>query len=322
MRLQHIARFLRPSLVCAAVVAVVALAWGEGSSAGIEGTGRARVLAFGRITAFGSIFVNGIEYSLSQAQIQIDGGKGAASQLEIGQIVTVRALTAAAGHGTATNVTYTGNVVGPVSHLDGAGNELTVLGQTVKVDGSTVFGEGIQPAGVNGIAVGTHVEVSAFVDASGSLVAARIDLQTPGAALQVQGTVEALNTVAKTFQINDLKIDYSQASVNGNLTNATTATVWADEYPAAGTLHVTRVHASAGVGGAGGEQGQIEGLVTSISSASRFYLGTQLVLTNASTNFVLHGRTLSPNLEVRVRGVFDTSGALVATQVIGQPPGH
>lgn len=322
MRLQNIARFLRPSLVCTAVAAVVLLTWGDGSSAGIQGTGRLAVRAVGRITAFGSIFVDGIEYSLAQAQIQIDGGNATAGQLRIGQIVNVQGVTTSANAGSASNVTFNGDVVGPVSQVDPAGNAFTVLGQTVKIDDSTLFGDGIQPAGLAALTVGTNVEVSAFTDASGNLLASRVDLQTPGTALQVQGAVEGLNAAAKTFQINDLKIDYSQASVSGTVANATTALVWADEYPTAGTLHVTRVQISDGIGGSAGEQGHLEGLVTSISSASSFYIGTQLVVTNSSTNFVLHGQTLAPNVEVRVHGTFDATGALVAKQVMGQPPGH
>lgn len=321
MRLQHIARFQRPSAIGAVAAALVLLVCSDGSSAGIEGSGRfANVISFGRITTSGnSISVDGVEYRLSHAQIEVDGLSGKASQLQVGQIVTVQSMVTGATSGNATNVTYTGNVIGPVSQVDVAGSELTVLGQTVKVDGTTLFGEGIPAGGLTGLAVGTSVEVSAFVAASGDLMASRIDLQSPGTALQVEGAVEDLNTGAQTFQVNGLEIDYSQASVDGQLANASTATVWADESPSAGTLHATRVQLSSGIGGAKGEQGRLAGLVTSIASSSAFDVGDQSVVTDANTHFVLHGQTLAPNLAVRVKGVFNATGALVAESVIAAP---
>lgn len=319
MRLQHIARFQRPSAIGVVAAALVLLVCSDGSSAGIEGSGRFATIAFGRITRFGSIFVDGVEYGLSQAHIQFDGQAGKVSQLQVGQIVAVQAVMTGAAGGNASNVTYTGNVVGPVSQVDLAGGAFTVLGQTVKVDGTTLFGEGLPPGGLTGLAVGTSVEVSAFVTASGGLMASRIDLQSAGTALQVKGAVEDLNTGAQTFQVNGLKIDYSQASVDGQLANASTATVWADESPSAGTLHATRVQLSSGLGGANGERGRLEGLVTSIASNSAFDVGEQSVVTDANTHFVLHGQTLAPNLAVRVQGVFNATGALVAKSVIAAP---
>jgi hypothetical protein len=316
MRLQHIARLRRPAGVCAGTAALVLMVYGNGSSAGIEGSGR-RVLTVssGRITALGGIVVNGVEYDLAHAQISMDGHTATANQLEVGQVVTVQSMLA----GVASQVSYNGNVVGPISQLDRVGATFTVLGQTVKVDGATLFGEGIPGFGLQGLAVGTHVEVSAFVTASGTLQASRVDLQAPGAGLQLRGAVEALNTAAKTFQINNLEIDYSQAVVEGNISNATTATVEADEYPAAGTLHVTRVHLSHGLGGTNGEVGQLQGLVTSLSSSMAFEVGDQSVVTSSSTHFQLHGQTLGPNLSVRVQGVFNAAGVLVAQSVITTP---
>ena len=64
-----------------------------------------------------------------------------------------------------------------------------------------------------------------------------------------------------------------------------------------------------------GLNGQVEGLITSMPSQSDFFIGSQLIVTNSSTHFVLHGNTLGPNLEVKVTGTFDSSGALVADQV-------
>lgn len=288
------------------------------SSAGIQGTGRMALIAsFGRINGAGNtISVNGVDYGLSQAQIQIDGRAATAAQLKVGQIVAVQGTLNGATTATAQSVTFTADVVGPITELDVAGGTLTVLGQQVKVDADTVFGESIQPAGVGALSVGTGVQISAFRTASGELLASRVDLQAAGSPLQVRGAVEALDADARTFQINSLTVAYTQAGVNGSLANASTATVTSAEAPSAGTLQATTVDVSNGVqGAAAGVNGQVQGLITSLNSGSSFYVGDQLVVTNSETRFALQGGTLRADLAVKVTGTFDSSGALVARQV-------
>jgi hypothetical protein len=280
------------------------------------------LLAVGPITASGpgnSISVDGVTYGLSQAQIKIDGHAGHATQLQVGQIVTVKGTSQGKGVGNANSVAFTGSVVGPIERIDVAGGTFTVLGQTVSVAAATLFGEGIQPAALGALRVGTDVEVSAFATASGQLQASQVDLQTAGAPLQVQGAVQALDSVGQTFQINSLTVDYGQAAVTGTLGNGSTVTVVATEYPSAGTLHATNVQVSDGVGGAAGMNGRVEGLITSMQSQNAFYVGSQLIVTDSGTHFVLHGGTLAPNLQVKVIGTFDTSGALVAKTVLAAP---
>lgn len=321
MKPQQSNRLYRSSCLLAVSAALVLVIGADDSSAGIQGTGRMALLAVGPITDTGSggstISVDGTQYGLSQAQIKIDGHSGRATQLKVGQIVTVQSASLGNGNGnTASSVAFTGSVVGPIDHIDLTSGTFTVLGQTVVVTASTLFGDGIQPAALGALQVGTDVEVSAFATASGQLQASRIDLQTAGAPLQVQGTVQALNSGSQTFQINSLTVDYSQAAVTGPLANASTVTVVATEYPSAGTLHATNVQVSNGDGGVAGMNGQVDGLITSMQSQSAFYVGSQLIVTNSSTHFVLHGSTLAPNLEVKVIGTFDSSGALVADQVL------
>ena len=319
MKTQHVARLGPRSLLLGLIAAAVLLAYGAGSSAGIQGTGRYSVVAFGRITAFGSIFVNGVEYAINKAQIELDGQSAGPTQLQVGQIVAVQAVLNPNGTtGTATSVSFTGDVVGPISQLDLTQRSVTVLGQTIQLDDATLFGEGIQPGGIGSLQTGMIVEISGFADASGNLLASRIDSVT-GAPLQVRGIVQTLDASAQTFKINDLTIDYSGVVPGGKLVNGSTATVQAVEFPTAGTLHATRVQASSGIGGTANEQGQVEGLITSFQSADAFYVGDQLVLASSSTHVVLHGKPLAPDLAVKVIGVFTASGALMAREIHAKP---
>ena len=317
MSIRNLTRLFRPSWLLVASAAAMLIIGADYSSAGIQGTGRMALLSFGRINGIGNTMsVNGVDYGLSQAQIQIDGRAATAAQLKVGQIVAVQGTLNGAATADANNVTFTGDVVGPITQVDVAGGTLTVLGQQVKVDADTVFAESIQPSGVAALSVGMGVEISAFRTTSGELLASRVDLQAAGSPLQVRGAVEALNADARTFQINSLTIAYTQAGVNGSLANASTATVTADEAPSAGTLQATAVAVSNGIPGeVAGLNGQVQGLITSLNSASSFYVGDQLVVTNSDTHVVLQGGTLQANLAVKVTGTFDSSGALLAKQV-------
>jgi hypothetical protein len=308
--------------VFACIIALAFLGGAAGSSAGIQGSGR-QVLARGSVTAFGSIFVDGVEYEISSALITIDGKPATASQLELGQIVTVQGNeNGNSGKGTASSVSFTGNVIGPVSSIDIAASSLTVLGQTVRVDDSTLFGAGIQPASLAGMQPGGSVEISAVEDASGNLHASRIDLQAGSSPLQVVGTIAALDPVAQTFRVNDLVVDYSGVQVVGTLANGSTASIQALSPPAGAPslLYASQVQVSQGLGGGAGEQGRMDGLITSLASNQSFSVGDQQVWTNSSTQFVLHGQTLAPNLAVRVHGAFTASGVLLADQIEARPP--
>src|SRR3569833_3314171 len=132
MSVRNVTRLYRPACLLAASAAIFIIG-ANYSSAGIQGTGR--VASLGRIDSTGNtISVNGVDYGLSQAQIQIDGRAASAAQLKIGQLVAVQGTLNGAAAADASNVTFTADVVGPITQMDGAGGTRTVLGQQVKGD--------------------------------------------------------------------------------------------------------------------------------------------------------------------------------------------
>ena len=120
--------------VCAGIVGLFAGCGGD-MTAGIQGSGRTGgVAAVGPITGFGSIFVDGVEYSTSGAQISVDDQAGTESQLRVGQVVTVKGTVNADGiTGTAATVSFASDLRGPVAQVDANAGTFVVLGQTVRV---------------------------------------------------------------------------------------------------------------------------------------------------------------------------------------------
>ena len=291
-------------------------------TAGIEGSG-SPVAASGPITGFGSIFVNGVEYTTTNARIDIDDQLATESQLSVGDVVTVVGTVNADGKtGTATQVTFRGNVAGIVGQVNVPTRTFVVLGQTVLVTASTVLDSNISPADITGIKPGDRVEVSGFANSFGQLVASRIQLLPPGNAVRVEGVVQALNTAARTFQINALLVDYSAMTPNGTLMNGSVVDVQGSSVNANGALLATGVQVTSAVTGAANSGGEFEGVITSFTSNADFMINDLHVTTDSSTQFTLNGLTLGVNVRVAVEGSFDSSGAVVAASVEALPEGE
>ncbi len=307
-------------LTLLALLAALAFATGCSSGGtevgGIDGGGVAR----GAITGFGSVFVNGVEYATTGAQITINGQSGAEAQLRIGQVVTVRGTLAASGMtGDARAISFDDDVTGPISSIDLAAGSFVVLGQTIHTDATTTLdASSIQPAEFASLAVADPVEVSGFHDAAGAIVASRIERHA-GGGLEVTGTVSNLDSNAKQFSLNSLTVDYAAAMLpNGAPTSGACVEAKGDSTSlSGGVLHATQVEVkSCQFAVANGDHGEIEGLITALRTAADFDVGSQRVATNASTMFEGgSSATLAANVRVEIEGTFDANDVLVASTV-------
>ena len=258
-----------------------------GCQAGVEGSGwtpppvtfTGDVVGNGQITGLGSIFVGGIEYSLDHASIRIDGRPGSASQLIVGQIVTVNGKF---GDGPSTaqasTVNYEPDLIGPISAIDSAHRQITVLGQQVSIDDDkapTIIDTSINPASFEGLVKGIQVEISGFTNAQGVLSARRITAQAAGSAYAVNGVVARIDQSAKTFSVRALGIDFTGADLGavtgGALKNGDTVRVEGVKFNAAGTLVASKISPhSIALPGAAGDTAIVEGWITRYVSDANF----------------------------------------------------
>jgi hypothetical protein len=286
---------------------------------GINGGG----IATGPITGFGSVIVNGVRFSTTGAAITIDDRTGASeNELKVGQVVTIRGSFASDGStGTATSITFSDNMEGPVSAKDEAAGTLVVLGQAVRVNGATVFDDRFSPASLAGVAIGSVVEVSGFPNAAGEIIASRIEPKAAGGTFELTGTVSSLDTTARRFNINSTVINYSSVTPsNGTLANGGCAEAKGTNF-SGGALVATSVEVkSCTAAGAANERGEIEGAITRFASATDFDVGAQRVTTTASTSYENGtAASLAANLIVEVEGTFSAAGLLTATKVKIKP---
>lgn len=196
------------SLLGSAMLSPLLSSCGGGTTvAGIGGTG----ITQGEITAFGSIFVNGIEFDTNTSQFEVDGNINTdQANLSIGMVVTVRGDVDSNGiTGTAVSVKYDDEIQGPVAMITAAVNgqrTLTVFNKTVIIDDTSTKFDNTSFAS---IAVNDIIEISGF-DTSATDIDATFVKKTgvypTDTAIELKGTISGLSVTS--FTLAGITINY------------------------------------------------------------------------------------------------------------------
>ncbi|GLI39402.1 fibronectin type III domain-containing protein [Geobacter hydrogenophilus] len=279
---------------------------GGGGSAPVASQGTSK----GVITKLGSIFVNGVEYDTTGANIAMENPDDVAGGLKVGMIVTVDGDFSDSTHAKAKNVKFADNLEGPIATLDSAAKTMTVLGQNITFDSSTVFDD------FNSAPMpGQMVQVSGFADASGTIKATRIERHlpdwTPATVVELKAAITTMPT-ATSFTIGGLTVDAtgitlpagtavgSFVKVEGTLTAFTSTTLKATKVSSFKEgIEVDDTHKG---------RVEVEGLVQNLTGNTFTVAGTQVNAGNLSLTGVANG------VKVEVEGTF-ANGVLNATKI-------
>jgi hypothetical protein len=257
-------------------------------TAGPPGTGGTGVFAQGAISGFGSVIVNGIKFDDTQAGIELDGVIGSSSSLRLGMVAGVQGQRGAnALLGTASKIEVWSTGQGPVSQL--AGNTFMLAGMSIQTDSNTIL-DGL--ASVSAMSPGLSVTVwglQAGVDGR-HWTATRVAM-TAASTVVSTGVIDVMDS--RTY-LNGLRLT---GLTIGNLSVG-------DLVRVQGVLSVTgdslAVESSRvmGPGETFQPEGEveIEGLVTAMSSVSRFMLGRFDVDANSAS----YG-SLNPQIAIGAR---------------------
>ena len=104
---------------------------GSGPVAGIDRGGVQGGGAVGPVSGFGSVIVNGTHYDTVGATISVNGAPATEADLEIGHVVVIHADFSDAG-AQARSIEFNHNVIGPLTAVDVAAGQITVMEQTVR----------------------------------------------------------------------------------------------------------------------------------------------------------------------------------------------
>jgi hypothetical protein len=293
----------------------------------LGGPGPDSQVSIGPVSAFGSVFVDGVEFSTDGATISQNGNGSFESALLVGQRASVTGTVAngttnGTTTGTATTVVVEDSLVGPVSAVTPAAGTVTVLGQAVRIDGNTSVGPLIDPADVNGLAIGDVIVVNGSRVSTG-FIASRLDRAGFGRAFRVVGRVANISGLAQIFTLGGTTVDFSTASgglpagvVDGAYVAATGVKLTNDTTLQATVLTLETESAV----GSSGASGTVYGAVTRFASATDFDVAGQPVTTSATTTFVNGASTdLRLDAELQVDGQYDSAGTLAATSIDVRP---
>lgn len=296
---------------------------------GMTGTG----ITAGRITGFGSIYVNGVHYQVDDALLYRNGSQVTdQTSFAAGEFITVTGSVNTDGvSGIATQVSFEGLVTGVVEALAADGQSLTILGQTVELDLLTVLHGFDQLADLQ---LGNMLEISGDRLPNGSIKASSISLiadsyPTSGG-LQLSGLIAHVKPELKTFQINGLTINYSAANLSGwnnqAVANGQRVQVKASQLPTNAVLIAEQLSLQTTEGKYPDKSRlELEGIVSTVVAANEFTLAGQTIITSNTTQWI-GLNAVAVGLNIEAEGYMDATGTLQAKRIMlrdaSQEHGH
>ncbi len=312
---------------------------GGDSGDGLNGAGTTTTFGntttSGVISGFGSVFVDGVEFETEDSSFSLDDGEDGPeneSELAVGMVVTVTGSVNGDGKtGTATHIEFDDELEGIVNAsfigADGTGT-LTVMGQTVVINGTTVFASKV--AGITDVDLvvpGNVVEVSGYSSGDGTVYATRIEVKLAthsGEEIEVKGIIGRLT--ATTFELGGLTVDYSAAVFDDDIPDSVlTEGLYVEVksttgFNGSGDLVASEVEledkGSMGLAGQDGDDVDLNGIVTAINSDSEFEIdGHNIIVT--STTEIEHGTLgdIQIGHYLEVEGELNKAGDLVADEI-------
>lgn len=297
-------------IVLAASAVSAGCGGGSATTAGLPGTGGTGLFAQGTISGFGSVIINAIRFDDSAATVTLDGQSASAADLRLGMVAAVQAERGAdLTQGKASSIEVWSVAQGLVSAgqaTPGASGQFTVSGMTVLTDANTVFesvsaalplrpGQRVAVWGLQAASDGRSWRATRVALVSSTMVVSSGLVSVASGQRSVNG-LSLSGTLAATLTAGDLvRVQGSLSAIDDRLA------VQSVQYPAT---------AAAGV-----QQGEaeIEGLVTSTVSASRFSLGS-VVVDASQAVLEPYGAQITQGVRVQVEGVW-LSGVLKASKV-------
>jgi hypothetical protein len=321
--------------VAATFAAALLAACGGGGGGGIDGTGggggggtNATGVAYGTVTGYGSVIINGVRYEddgvtitrTDDSTVRGDGAGAATREaLPIGSVVRVDFNSATNVLGFKVDDSISGRVESVVS-----GVGVVVMGQTVRIDDTTSqYEDNVLRTGGVTLAAGDFIRAQGTVVSGGTLQASFVSKPSAsGTLLEVKGVISNHNG-SSSFSVGNLAVTYSAGTITSDMPagswNGQVVEVKGSSCTNAGnvcgTLVATKVEPEGGLSSSSSRaQAEVEGIVISGTSAS-FRIGNLTVSTTSSTRW--EGGTqadFAVGVKLEAEGSL-ANGVLTATKV-------
>jgi Domain of unknown function (DUF5666) len=311
------------TLILGTVLALASCGGGTGGTG--SGGGSSPAVSQGVITAKGSIFVNGIEFSTPGATIKVDDNSVADdSFLKEGMVVTVRGTSDDATRmGTATEVQARDLLEGTISVVDNVNKTITVMGQVVRIEDNITRLNDDNTQKVFAQAnfqVDDHVEVHGFADDNGGVRATRVFRGVAGTGeFESKGFVTGLAATSFGLSLTPggaavLTVTFAAGLLPAGTVDGSFVEVKSAAAPVANAVTATLIHLEDKIGAAG-EKVEVEGIVSS-GTLANFVVNGQQVVTSASTLFEGGVSTdFAVGVKLEAEGPLDANGAIAAVKI-------
>ncbi len=186
---------------------------------GIRGTGS----SVGPVSGFGSVFVNGVKFS-TDGSVRSDDGISTERQLHEGMILRVEGEWRADSTGRAESVEYDDSLRGSVVIVEAWNHasktaEISILGQTVRIDSRTV----VKGKVIEDLVTGDFARMSGWRMPNGDFRASYLGLRAHQNVndfddfneVELEGHISDLNTSQMTFVIGTQLVNYRNAEFKG-----------------------------------------------------------------------------------------------------------
>lgn len=310
--------FTRRALLIAAGTSAVTAPWltacgGGGGDANTATTpgGAATSVAYGPITGFGSIIVNGVRYDDSASvYTSEDSDHFGVADLGLGMVARIEGDIDASGlQGVARRIDVGSILRGPVTNIDTTTQQLTVLGVPIQTTAATVWAD---LADLSSLSVDTWVEVYGIDDTNGQIIATRIETKTPGR-FTVRGTVDQVS--GDIVSIRGLSIRWPSSS----LSPLPAVGTWVKmsglaSNPVSDPLIADNAKVLGGVMGAAptalaSAYGEVEGIVQQLDTKSALVSGIACDVSGLPVG------SLSIGSYIELKGIWNADGTLKATAI-------
>jgi len=288
---------------------------------GISGTG----ITMGRITNFGSIFVNGVRFDVDNASFQRDGKpSNGQDDFSIGEYVVIKGSVDDKGtSGIASEVIFEDVLDGAVTEVSTNNVTIEILGQLIKTDNITAL-HGID--NLSDLSSGNIVEVSGIKDAEGLITATSIKLKQETFVVgvsenELKGIISNIDLSAKTLIINNILVDYSAVELQGfngqNPQIGQFVEIKSDLEIIGNTLLASKMELkSESQEIASNTKLEVEGVVTRFFSLLDFDVNGITVSTDTNTEYKNGvAADLTLNSEIEVEGKVNNAGVLIAEEI-------
>ena len=317
--------------VCALIVS--ACGGSSSQSAGIGGTGIvAKGYVQGKVTGFGSVFVNGVEFDTDASSFIVDGNSAATQDdLAVGMIVTLEAETEDGSYtGKALQVVYDDEVQGPVSGLSPlvAGETqriLQVFGQEITIDDtSTLFkGAAANPGfGFDTISNNDVVEISGFRTSADTVIATYVEWKeklVDGSEVELRGTVSGYLSPSQQFMLDGIQVTFdkdTEIDVSGGLANGIYVEVEGEYNTVGPSVYAREIEQEDDDFGDSVDDVSLQGIISNYNGNDDFEINGQRVDASGATELSPANALslLGEGVEVEVEGNI-VAGKLIAEEV-------